>query len=399
MNISKADILNPDSDNAAVKLALAETHVIQETKTYLASHGVDLQTLTARGPRSDTALLVKNIPYGTGADGVRELFEPHGLLGRVLVPPAGTIAIVEFVRADEAAAAFRAVAYRRLGNAVVYLEKAPAGILSGAPVSAEPAPAAAAAAEGNEGALAEEDIPLSAGSTLFVKNLSFATASDRLAQAFRHLPGFAFARVQTRPDPRDPASSARVSAGYGFAGFRDADTANRALKGMQGYVLDGHALAIKFAGRGAEEESGKGGAEGRAKARSTKMIVKNVPFEATKKDIRDLFGFALLPLPFSLVCANAVTQCARATQVRPRPQEVRPSLARFCIPRVPYSPGGRERVRGAQAHASPRAASGSRMGGRGRAGPRRLAAEGWRWVWWRQGVAREEEEAADGWRG
>lgn len=35
MKMSKADILNPDSDDAAVKLALAETHVIQETKKYL----------------------------------------------------------------------------------------------------------------------------------------------------------------------------------------------------------------------------------------------------------------------------------------------------------------------------------------------------------------------------
>ena len=35
MKLSKADILNPESDNAAVKLALAETHVIQETKKYL----------------------------------------------------------------------------------------------------------------------------------------------------------------------------------------------------------------------------------------------------------------------------------------------------------------------------------------------------------------------------
>lgn len=35
MKISKSDILNPDSDDAGVKLALAETHVIQETKKYL----------------------------------------------------------------------------------------------------------------------------------------------------------------------------------------------------------------------------------------------------------------------------------------------------------------------------------------------------------------------------
>jgi multiple RNA-binding domain-containing protein 1 len=33
MNISKSDILDPESPDAAVKLALAETHIIQETKT------------------------------------------------------------------------------------------------------------------------------------------------------------------------------------------------------------------------------------------------------------------------------------------------------------------------------------------------------------------------------
>ena len=38
--MSKADILNPDSDDAAIKLALAETHVIQETKKSLEDVGV-----------------------------------------------------------------------------------------------------------------------------------------------------------------------------------------------------------------------------------------------------------------------------------------------------------------------------------------------------------------------
>ena len=45
MNVSKSDILNPETDNAAVKLALAETHVIQETKTFLEQHGVDLSSM------------------------------------------------------------------------------------------------------------------------------------------------------------------------------------------------------------------------------------------------------------------------------------------------------------------------------------------------------------------
>ncbi|KAH9916393.1 uncharacterized protein BXZ73DRAFT_92497 [Epithele typhae] len=291
MKISKADILNPESENAAVKLALAETHVIQETKTFLEQHGVEFSSLEPeanggrRPARSDHILLVKNIPYGTSAADVRALFEPHGALRRVLVPPAGTLAVVEFEHADEGRKAFRAVAYRRLGNSIVYLEKGPEGLfltdepmadITSADVSAALVPAAAAA-EGEQG--------LAAGTTLFVKNLAFSTTAERLTQVARHLPEFAFARVQTKADPARPG--VRLSMGYGFVGFKTAAGAQRGLKALDGTVLDGHKLAVKFAGRGAEESTAD---KETVKARTTKMIVKNVPFEATKKDIRELFG-------------------------------------------------------------------------------------------------------------
>ncbi|OBZ74791.1 Multiple RNA-binding domain-containing protein 1 [Grifola frondosa] len=284
MNVSKADILNPESDNAAVKLALAETHIIQETKSFLESHGVVFSALSpssGRVARSDTIILVKNIPYGTSAADLRALFEPHGELRRVLVPPAGTMAVVEFVHGDEGRRAFRAIAYRRLGNSVIYLEKGPEGMLNDegdAPIAdgetSEPLTATGikpiAISEPVVGAVAadtDEPSP-AAGMTLFVKNLSFSTTSEKLTQVLRHLPAFAFARVQTKPDPA--RAGARLSMGYGF-----------------GLVLDGHTLAVKWAGRGADEGEDK---KGSSKAHTTKMIVKNVPFEATKKDIRELFG-------------------------------------------------------------------------------------------------------------
>ncbi|GAW04850.1 pre-rrna processing protein [Lentinula edodes] len=306
MNIPKADILNPDSDdpssstNPAVKLALAETHIINETKAYFESNGVVLASFSSsRTARADTTILVKNIPYGTSDTQIRELFEPHGTVSRVLVPPAGTIAVVEFEKPDEASRGFRAVAYRRLGNSVIYLEKAPIGIFTDAPpppsasYSATPGAIPAYAVKipeqtaeaTNEG---DEAPSLAAGTTLFVKNLAFSTTTERLNQMFRNLPSFAFARVQMKPDPKKP--DGKLSMGYGFIGFKDVDGARKAMKSMQGFVLDGHALHIKFAGRGADEDVDKGKDGVSSKSRTTKMIVKNVPFEATKKDIRDLFG-------------------------------------------------------------------------------------------------------------
>ncbi|KAJ4490517.1 hypothetical protein J3R30DRAFT_93378 [Lentinula aciculospora] len=306
MNISKADILNPDSGdptsstNPAVKLALAETHIINETKAYLESNGVVLSSFSSPGTaRSGTAILVKNIPYGTSDIQIRELFEPHGTVSRVLVPPAGTIAVVDFEKPDEASRGFRAVAYRRLGNSVVYLEKAPVGVFTDAPpstssvYSATPGAMAAHAVRIPEqvaqAANEDDQAPsLSAGTTLFVKNLAFSTTTERLNQMFRNLPSFAFARVQMKPDPKKP--DGKLSMGYGFIGFKDVEGARKAMKSMQGFVLDGHALHIKFAGRGTDEDADKGKDGVGSKSRTTKMIVKNVPFEATKKDIRELFG-------------------------------------------------------------------------------------------------------------
>ncbi|KAF8055239.1 hypothetical protein FPV67DRAFT_1612778 [Lyophyllum atratum] len=301
LNIDKASILNPESgDNAAVKLALAETHIIQETQAYLTSQGVSLTSFSSRA-RSDTIILVKNIPYGTSSETIRELFEPHGALVRVLVPPAGTMAVVEFAGAEEARGAWKGVAYRRLGNSVIYLEKGPLGMFEEGVV---PGPstyrlpegsalrgvriaeqemgvdddaAAGAAVENGDDRDAGKEQDITGGATLYVKNLAFSTTQERLTKMFRHLPAFSFARVQTKPDPKRPEGP-RLSMGYGFVGFKDAEAARKALSGMQGFVLDGHALHVK--GR----EGGKGG------SRTTKMIVKNVPFEATKKDVQALFG-------------------------------------------------------------------------------------------------------------
>jgi multiple RNA-binding domain-containing protein 1 len=283
MNISKSDILDPESPDAAVKLALAETHVIQETKAYLESHGVILSSFSGRG-RSETIILVKNIPYGTTAEQLREMFGAHGELQHVLVPPAGTLAVIEFAHTDEARRAFRALAYRRLGNSVIYLEKGPLGMFQSTSATPEVASGVVPVAVEDTHMGDEASIDIASGKTLYVKNLAFATSSERFTQAFLHLPGFAFARLQTKPDPKRP--SARLSMGYGFVGFNTIEAARKALKGMRGYVLDGHTLSVRFAGRGVEEQEKKGGRE---KAKTTKMLVKNVPFEATRKDIHGLF--------------------------------------------------------------------------------------------------------------
>jgi len=52
-------------------------------------------------------------------DELRELFDRHGTIGRLLLPPQGLTAIIEFIDATEARAAFRALAYTKVTGSLL----------------------------------------------------------------------------------------------------------------------------------------------------------------------------------------------------------------------------------------------------------------------------------------
>lgn len=296
LGVSKSELLDPTSADAGVKQAIAETSVIQETKSYFANNGVDLDAFKKR-ERGDTAILVKNFTYGMTLEELRKMFEEFGQVIRVLMPPTGTIAIVEFAQPTHARAAFASLAYRRMKDTVLFLEKAPKDLFTG------PAPAQPVATI-NRNADKAADPKFSTSdlleresgvenvdtTTLFVRNLNFTTTSHRLTEIFKPLDGFLSARVNTKTDPKKPGQV--LSMGFGFIEFRTKSQAQVAIKAMDGYTLDNHKLLVKASHKGADaaEEKRK---EDRAKklaGKRTKLIVKNLPFEASKSDIRKLFG-------------------------------------------------------------------------------------------------------------
>lgn len=294
LGVSKSELLDPTSADAAIKQAIAETTVIQETKAYFAANGVDLNAFKTQR-RGDTTILVKNFPYGTTMDELRKMFEEHGQVLRVLMPPTGTIAIVHFAQAAHAKAAFGKLAYRRIKDSVLFLEKGPKDLLSG-DISEQANRVTDKQATGVQ-KFSVSDL-LSSGdkaeevetTSLFIRNLNFATTTSRLAEVFESLDGFVSARVKTKMDPKKPGQT--LSMGFGFAEFGSKTQAQAALKVMDGYVLDGHTLGVKASHRGqdAAEERRREDRAKKAAAHRTKIVVKNLPFQATKKDVRSLFG-------------------------------------------------------------------------------------------------------------
>ncbi|KAI9505196.1 Multiple RNA-binding domain-containing protein 1 [Coemansia spiralis] len=313
LNISKSDLLSADSNgNPAVRLALAETHIINDTKRYFEEQGIVLERFEHR-ERSDTVILVKNIPFSVDEDELHALFGKHGSLGRVLVPPSRTIAIVEFLEPSEARTAFRHLAYKRLKDAPIYLERAPKDIFD-APFDSDAAaknretntstdneklnidqifepthdPAAQTIASTGSEAKA-----LQAGCVLFVKNIDFGTTEDTLRQLFNGVDGLASVMIRRKRDPKRPGKW--LSMGFGFVEYKTPETAQQAIKAFQGIEVDDHALEIKLSDRLAKVDAEAAAASSAATAavdskrpKGTKLVVKNIPFEATRKDIRDL---------------------------------------------------------------------------------------------------------------
>ena len=287
-------MLDPTSSDAAVKQAHAETHIIQETKSYFADHGVDLEAFKKK-ERGDTAVLVKNFPYGTKPEELKKLFEAHGQIKQLLMPPSGTMAIVEYDQSGHARSAFGSLAYRKFKDSILYLEKAPKNLFRGVhslPSSRLDESAKSRSAKPSAMELLEsKDTSESANmSTLFVRNLNFSTTTARLREVFQPLEGFMSAKVKTKPDAKNPGQL--LSMGFGFLEFRNKSNAQAALAAMDGHKLDGHELLIRTSHKAidAAEERRKEDQAKKMAGRRTKIIIKNLPFEASKKDVRSLFG-------------------------------------------------------------------------------------------------------------
>lgn len=100
LGIEKSNLLDKDQSNMAVNLAKSEAIIINQTKDWMKEQGIDIDSLDkvarSKCKRSETTLLVKNIPYTTKEKDLTDIFSRYGELKRLLISPFNTIAIVEY---------------------------------------------------------------------------------------------------------------------------------------------------------------------------------------------------------------------------------------------------------------------------------------------------------------
>ncbi|KAI4470086.1 rna binding protein [Holotrichia oblita] len=299
---TKKAVLDPYGDsNTAVRLALGETQIIANTRKYLEQEGVVLDAFdkpTVR--RSKTIILVKNLPANTKTKELHEIFKPHGVIGRIILPPNAVTAIVEFIEPSEARKAFTRLAYSKFKNLPLYLEWAPENSLSvknetvhnkdNVDEVAETKSDLPSTELNQEELDNDESETPEPDTTLFVKNLNFETTDNVLKKHFESCGKVYYATVATKKDKNDP--SKRLSMGYGFVQFMYKSGINKALKMLQQSDLDGKSLELKRSERTlANQVNTTRKPSKKTKQTGTKILVRNVPFQATLKEIRELFKY------------------------------------------------------------------------------------------------------------
>lgn len=94
--MSSADILDTTKSGGemAVRLAIGESQIVGENRSYFASHGVDIDILESThstnkaAARSTTTLLVKNLPASAVPDELESMFARYGSIAGSCVPAA-----------------------------------------------------------------------------------------------------------------------------------------------------------------------------------------------------------------------------------------------------------------------------------------------------------------------
>ncbi|RAL37707.1 hypothetical protein DM860_000401 [Cuscuta australis] len=302
LGVSKSDLLDKEASDLAVRIALGETKVIADTKQSLVKAGINVSSLEefAAGKsdnikRSNHVILVKNLPYSSSESELASMFGKFGGIDKVVLPPTKTLALVVFLEPAEARTAFRGLAYKRFKDAPLYLEWAPGNILDQTGDS-DNTMIVGDGGEDVKKVLLEHQLESTTDAdvdpdrvesrSLYVKNLNFKTSDESLKQHFNG--SMKDGKIISARVKKHTKNGKIVSMGFGFIEFDSVDTAINVCRDLQGTILDGHALILQLCH--AKDRQGQALSKVEKDKSSTKLLVRNVAFEATEKELRQLFN-------------------------------------------------------------------------------------------------------------
>ena len=322
--VDKGDLLSTETEDVAVRVALGEAQVIANTKKELGDVGVNVHALESAAAsrenvkiaRSQHSILIKNLPYESEESDLREMCEKFGTLSQMVLPSTRTIAIAEFLESNEARRAFQGLAYKRYRHVPLYVEWAPKDIFKTSKKNElgdddDDDDDDRTTKFNKETSSKDDDVeedPEEKSKVLFVKNIDFSTTDESFLQFFENLCKRAGGKnrrlvsAKIARKPNSDKSKSLLSKGFGFVEFESHETASICSKLVSTGVgkLDGKVLSIELSrqkmSRETVEDDNTNALAIKKKSKipkgksATKLVLRNVAFEATKRDVQLLFN-------------------------------------------------------------------------------------------------------------
>jgi multiple RNA-binding domain-containing protein 1 len=328
MGIVSSDIVSVEHKGAAVRAAIAEAFLTSEVKAVLGDEGIDLDALngvahSALKARSNVTILVKNLSPKVDLGQLSKMFLKFGTLDATAIPTSGAFALYRFLHAQDARVAFQRLAYKPFCGQPLFLEWAPMGSIKDnedddatpAQPAAGPSGAAADAPADGAASLAAKTQQL----TLFVTNLPFQISEVQWTTYLQD----ACPRLTTNFAKLITRLTLQSDKGRCFINCADTSAFTYLMTKINGRTYEGRTLscvasksaAVDAAGPSMGSSSsgkpstedddfksgtavggrsatlhGVGGGSVPPGCNPLKLIVKNLPFEATEKDLRELFS-------------------------------------------------------------------------------------------------------------
>jgi multiple RNA-binding domain-containing protein 1 len=205
---------------------------------------------------------------------------------------------VIFSNNSDAKKAFRKLAYKRFKSSPLYLEWASLTIPVEEIVSSQEEydekTTLLEEINGNNDEMRDSSDEIY---SIYVKNLNFHTTEDALRRVFeKEIGQVRSVRIPTKLSAvksvrgiksHAKEESIRQSMGFGFVEFRTNEDAMKALKLLQGKIIDGHEIQLSIS---KSKLHSTGNVSSEKTKKGTKIIVRNVPFQASRNELLQLFG-------------------------------------------------------------------------------------------------------------
>lgn len=345
---SAADqLINVSTTGAAVKAAIAEAFLTSEARRTLGEEGINFSAVedtSLHRQRSNTTILVKHLPPNMSLRELSQLFSQYGQLEAVAAPPSTAFALLSFVHESDAKVAFQKLAYKMVGGRPLFLEWAPIGSIKDPDddldaalfqeakedLSSELTKAALAQRKdprGLDDGIDDDDerpagqtqaevAPVAgaavAATTVYVTNLPFGLTDAAFASFLQST----CKRLASKPELL-LRTNHQDTKGRAFITVADAATANYVISKLAGRSLEGRALQAQLSKNPTTHDTAKhtavkddpvpaqahspraeriaedkeeDGARCPPGHNPLKVVVKNLPFEATERDLRQLFS-------------------------------------------------------------------------------------------------------------